>query len=90
MKVEKYTDRQRLNAIAARGWNIMSDELRAAIDAEIDKQRAGHADDETWCCLDCGKPLVPCECREGCPGGNCSACLPRTASADVGELEVGR
>lgn len=22
-------------------------------------------------CMDCGRPLVPCTCHEGCPGGMC-------------------
>jgi len=28
---------------------------------------------EPWnFCLDCESPLIPCDCRESCPGGMCS------------------
>ncbi len=40
-------------------------------------------------CLDCGGPLVPCDCREGCPGGRCAdpKCTTRGGSTAHGSVD---
>lgn len=67
--MSKYNDRQRLNFVAK--WNAWTDGMRAAIDIAIDEHRDNKRGDVTQCCLDCGEPCAPCDCRDGCPGGNC-------------------
>lgn len=73
-----YSDRQRVNFLG--GWNGWTAEIRQLIDRDIEAHRTKWKDDETQGCLDCGTPLVPCDCRDGCPGGMCAVC-PREALA---------
>ena len=72
MRVGSYNDRQRINFLV--GWDGWTDEIRRVIDLWIEDCCAKKKDDEERCCVDCSTPLVPCDCRAGCPGGKCAVC----------------
>ncbi len=72
MSTPTYNDRQRIGFLV--GWDGWTDEIRQLIDRAIEDCRAREKGNEMVCCLDCGEPLVPCDCRSGCPGGKCAVC----------------
>ena len=67
-----YNDRQRSSFLV--GWKGWTAEIRQEIDLAIEAWRAKEKGNASACCLDCGTPLVPCDCRDGCAGGKCAVC----------------
>lgn len=67
-----YNDRQRVGFLV--GWKGWTAEIRQVIDLAIETHRVKERENAVECCLDCGTPLVPCDCRDGCAGGKCAVC----------------